>query len=179
MQNPNPISYGDLISPDNSITTLISQLEALIAKYEELKSKIGASAGDLTKNLNSLSGATEAQREEIAGMAAQTEKLAEEYSKVNNEQKKAAAEVKKLTQAEKEKLKIDKLVKQAADANEGSYNKLSAQYRLNKIRLNEMSIAEREGTEAGRQLVKETRAIYEEMSRLQKETGKYTIIDCG
>ena len=175
MHNSNPIAYSDLISSDDSIKNLIKQLTDLIAKYEELKSKISASAGDLTKNLNSLSGATEAQREEIAGMAAQTEKLAEEYSKVNNEQKKAAAEVKKLTQAEKEKLKIDKLVKQAAEANEGSFNKLSAQYRLNKIRLNEMSAADREATEAGRQLVKETRAIYEEMSRLQKETGKYTL----
>ena len=175
MQNPNPISYSDLISPDNSIQTLITQLEALIAKYEELKSKISASAGDLTKNLNSLSGATEAQREGIAGVASETDKLAQQYSKVNDEQKKARSEVKKLTEAEKEKQKIDKLVEQVNKSKEGSYNRLSAQYRLNKIRLNEMSLAEREGTEAGRQLVKETRAIYEEMSRLQKETGKYTL----
>ena len=58
---------------------------------------------------------------------------------------------------------------------EGSYNRLSAQYRLNKIRLNEMSTAQRTGTEAGRQLERETRAIYEQMSSLQKATGKYTL----
>ena len=43
---------------------------------------------------------------------------------------------------------------------------------LNKIRLNQMSQAQRQGTTTGQQLEKSTKAIYEEMNRLQKATGK-------
>lgn len=175
MTNSNPIKYSDLISSDDSIKELIEQLTSLIAKYEELKTKISGSAGELSKSLKDISGATEAQREAIASLTTESEKLAKEYQNIDNLQKAATKETKKLTDAEKEKIKFDKLAKQAADAQEGSFNKLSAIYRLNKIRLNEMSEAERHGTEAGRQLVKETRAIYEQMSNLQKETGKYTL----
>lgn len=62
-----------------------------------------------------------------------------------------------------------------ADSVADSYNNLSAQYSINKTRLNEMSAAEREGTEYGRQLEEETAAIYAEMDRLQQATGKFTL----
>jgi chromosome segregation ATPase len=38
-----------------------------------------------------------------------------------------------------------------------------------------MSTAEREGTEAGRKLEEETKALYEEMKRLQEATGKHQL----
>lgn len=175
MQNPNPISYSDLISPDNSINELIGQLNNLIAKYEELKTKISGNAAELAKSLKDISGATESQREAIAGLTAESEKLAKDYEKITNQQAKAEKEVKKLTQAEKEKAKVDKLLEQYNKSAEGSFNRLSAKYRLNKIELNAMSEAERHGTEAGRELERQTRAIYEQMSNLQKATGKYTL----
>ena len=58
---------------------------------------------------------------------------------------------------------------------EGSYNSLSAQYSLNKIKLNAMSQAERETTETGKALVKETYEIYQAMIRAQEATGKYSL----
>lgn len=175
MQNPNPIRYSDLITPDSSITDLIAQLNALIAKYEEMKGKISASAADLAKSLGSMSGATEQQREAIAGISEQSEKLAREYKAVADAQRSASLQEQRANAAKREATQIDKLLVQLQKSKEGSYNRLSAQYRLNKIRLNEMSLAERQGTEAGRQLETETRLIYEEMSRLQKATGKYTL----
>lgn len=175
MQNPNPIRYSDLITPDSSITDLIAQLNALIAKYEEMKGKISASASDLAKSLGSMSGATEQQREAIAGISEQSEKLAREYKAVADAQRSASLQEQRANAAKREATQIDKLLVQLQKSKEGSYNRLSAQYRLNKIRLNEMSLAERQGTEAGRQLETETRLIYEEMSRLQKATGKYTL----
>ena len=175
MENPNPIRYSDLIKPDSSITDLIAQLNALIAKYEEMKGKISASASDLAKSLGSMSGATEQQREAIAGISEQSEKLTREYKAVAEAQRSASLQQQKLNAAKREATQIDKLLVQLQKSKEGSYNRLSAQYRLNKIRLNEMSLAERQGTEAGRQLETETRLIYEEMSRLQKATGKYTL----
>ena len=65
MDNPNPIKYSDLISPDNSITDLIAQLTALISKYEEARSKIQSAAADMSKGLQNVSGATEQQQERI------------------------------------------------------------------------------------------------------------------
>ena len=44
MDNPNPIRYSDLIAPDSSITDLIAQLDALIAKYDAVSSKIQSDA---------------------------------------------------------------------------------------------------------------------------------------
>ena len=175
MANPNPIKYSQLIEPDDSIKNLIQQLDDLIKKYEELKTKISGNAAELAKSLKDISGATKSQREAIAGLTAESEKLAKDYEKITNQQAKAEKEVKKLTQAEKEKAKVDKLLEQYNKSAEGSFNKLSAKYRLNKIELNAMSEAERHGTEAGRELERQTRAIYEQMSNLQKATGKYTL----
>lgn len=175
MDNPNPIHYSDLISPDNSITNLIEQLDELIAKYDAARSKIQDAATNAAKSLQNLSGATEEQRQQITGLVTESEKLAKEYEKTNVAERETYRRRQEVIQAVKEEQRIDKLVVQLNNSKEGSYNRLSAQYRLNKIRLDEMSLAERQGTEAGRQLEKETREIYEEMSRLQKATGKYTL----
>lgn len=175
MDNPNPILYSDLIKPDDSITKLIAQLDELIAKYEAAKQKIQGAAAEAAKSMGNLSGATDEQRQSIAGLAAESEKLLAAYKKSNDAESETYRRRQQVIQAVKEQQRIDKLVVEINNSKEGSYNRLSAQYRLNKIRLNEMSLAEREGTEAGRKLVTETRQMYEEMSRLQKETGKYTL----
>lgn len=58
---------------------------------------------------------------------------------------------------------------------EGSYNRLSAQYSLNKIKLNEMSMEWRETTIEGKAFVAETNNIYQQMIKLQSATGKHTL----
>lgn len=172
MDNPNPIRYSDLVTPDNSITDLIAQLDALIAKYDAVSSKIQSDAAAAAKSMQNLSGATEEQRKAILENTEASDKLAEEYTKLAEEQLAAKTEKAKLTAAAREETQIAKLVVQYNNSAEGSYNKLSAQYRLNKIALNEMSEAQRKSTEYGRKLEAETKAIYEEMNRLQKATGK-------
>lgn len=175
MDNPNPIYYRDLITPDNSITNLITQLDELIQKYESAKNKIQGAAAEAAKSMGNLSGATEEQRQQIAMLTTESDKLAAAYKKSNDLESETYRRRQQVTQAVKEQQRIDKLVVQLNNSKEGSYNRLSAQYRLNKIRLNEMSAEERKSTEAGRQLETETRLIYEEMSRLQQATGKYTL----
>ena len=175
MDNPNPIYYRDLITPDNSITNLIAQLDALIAKYEAAQEKIKGAATEAAKTMANLSGATEEQRQQISMLTTESDKLAAAYKKSNDAESETYRRRQQVIQAVKEQQRIDKLMVELTNSKAGSYNKLSAQYRLNKIRLNEMSAEERKGTEAGRQLEKETRLIYEEMSRLQQATGKYTL----
>ena len=171
----NPIKYSDLIKPDDSITTLINQLTALIEKYGEVKTKIQGDAAALAKSLENVSSATEEQRKTIESTTTQSDKLAKAYENVNVAERETYRRRQQVIQAVKEEQSIDKLVVQLNNSKEGSYNRLSAQYRLNKIRLNEMSDAERHGTQSGRDLENETRRIYERMSDLQKATGKYTL----
>lgn len=171
----NPIKYSDLIKPDDSITTLINQLTALIEKYGEVKTKIQGDAAALAKSLENVSSATEEQRKTIETTTTQSDNLAKAYEKVNVAERETYRRRQQVIQAVKEEQSIDKLVVQLNNSKEGSYNRLSAQYRLNKIRLNEMSDAERHGTQSGRDLENETRRIYERMSDLQKATGKYTL----
>ena len=175
MDNPNPIYYRDLITPDDSITKLMDQLDELITKYDGAKQKIQGAAAEIAKGMQGVSGATEEQRKNIQLATEQSEKLVAEYRDITSAQWKATQAFAEATAAKKESAQIDKLITQINTSAEGSYNKLSAQYRLNKIRLNEMSAAERQGTEAGRALEQETNAIYEEMKRLQEATGKHTL----
>ena len=175
MDNPSPIFYRDLITPDNSITDLIAQLDALIAKYESAKSKIQGAAADAVKSMQNLSGATEEQRQQISMLTTESDKLAAAYKKSNDAESETYRRRQEVIAAVKEQQRIDKLVVEINNAKEGSYNRLSAQYRLNSIRLNEMSKAEREGTEAGRALVKETGELRKEMSRIKQETGDYRL----
>lgn len=175
MDNPNPIYYRDLITPDDSIKNLIAQLDELIAKYEAAKQKIQGAAADAAKSMQNLSGATEDQRKNISGLVSESEKLYEAYKKSNDAESETYRRRQQVIAAVKEQQRIDKLIVEINNSKEGSYKRLSAQYRLNKIRLNEMSAEERNLTQQGRQLEKETRAIYEEMSRLQKATGNYTL----
>lgn len=175
MDNPNPIKYSDLIKPDNSIVDAIAQLTDLIAVYDKAQAKIQATATETAKNVNGLSGATDEQRKAILSNAEATEKLLAEYKKLGEAELAAQVEKARLTEASAEERRIAKLLVEINNSAEGSYKRLSAQYRLNKIALNEMSEAQRKGTEFGRQLERETKAIYEEMNALQKATGKHQL----
>ena len=57
--NNNPIKYSDLISPDNSITDLIKQLDELSDTYTNALKNIKAEAILLAEILKKVSGATE------------------------------------------------------------------------------------------------------------------------
>lgn len=175
MDNPNPIYYRDLITPDDSISNLITQLDALIAKYETAKTKIQGAAQQAAQSMQNLSGATEEQRQKITLLTTASEQLTKAYKESADAESETFRRRQQVITAVKEQQRIDKLIVEINNSKEGSYKRLSAQYRLNKIRLNEMTAEERTATEFGRQLEKETRLMYEEMSRLQQATGKYTL----
>lgn len=75
----------------------------------------------------------------------------------------------------KEANRIAKIQAQLNISAAGSYNQLAARYELNKIRLNAMSAAERQSTEAGKQLEAETLALYVQMQKLQEATGNHRL----
>jgi hypothetical protein len=173
--NNNPIKYSDLVKPDNSITDLINQLDQLSDAYMNTLKNIKSEALTVKAALAGVSGATESGRATIKGATSDTDRLtraARDLAFAESENAKRLAELK---QAQKEANEITKLTQRLNQSAEGSYNRLSAQYSLNKIYLNNMTVEEREATEEGRKLVQETKAIYEEMKRLQEATGKTSL----
>ena len=174
MEHNNPIKYSDLIAPDNSIELLISQLKEAQGAYAEMVRDIRKEAEKLREALKGMpSGVPEA--DETARTAREIDRLARAEKELAYAQSENGRELQRLNQLKNEENRISRLQEQVNKSAEGSYNRLSAQYSLNKIRLNQMSKAMRENTEEGKALEKQTREIYEEMNRLQVATGKHTL----
>jgi hypothetical protein len=173
--NNNPIKYSDLISPDNSITDLIKQLDELSDTYTNALKNIKAEAIQLAEILKKVSGATEDGRKTTKKAADDAERLARAQRDLAFAESENAKKLAELKLAQQEANQINKLIVKINQSAEGSYNRLSAKYSLNKIYLNNMTKAERENTEEGRKLVAQTKEIYEEMKRLQEATGKFQL----
>lgn len=172
--NDNPILYSDLIKDDGAIQNLINQLNEAINAFDTAKGKLQTTATELAKSLQSISGASEEQRQSISKAVQETEKLIEAYRNEDSAQRAAYRAKQQLTQAQKEAQQIDKLTIQLNNAKKGSYNALSAEYRLLKIQINAMGESEKEYAQK-REMEKKARNLYEQMSNLQKATGKYTL----
>ena len=175
MADNNPIKYKDLISPDNSIEELIKQLTELKDTYTDALASIKAEAIQLAATLQKVSGATEDGRKKTKKAADDADRLARAQKELAFAESDAAKKLAELNLAQQEAHQINKLSIKINQSAEGSYNRLSAQYSLNKIYLNNMTKAERENTEEGRKLVAQTKEIYEEMKRLQEATGKFQL----
>lgn len=175
MADNQPIKYSDLVKPDNSIEELIKQLTELKDTYTEALASIKAEAIQLAATLQKVSGATEDGRKKTKKAADDADRLARAQKELAFAESDAAKKLAELNLAKQEANQINKLLIKINQSAEGSYNRLSAQYSLNKIYLNNMTKAERENTEEGRKLVQQTKEIYEEMKRLQEATGKFQL----
>lgn len=175
MAEQNPIKYQDLIQPDDSISNLVKQLDEANDAYSNLAKNIQAEAQRMAVSLNMVSGATSAGRASVRGMSEDAEKLLKAERDLNFARSETARKIAELKAMKKDEQTITKLTIQLNRASAGSYEALSAQYSLNKIRLNAMTEEERKATDMGRKLEAETRDLYERMNELQKATGKYTL----
>lgn len=175
MADNQPIKYSDLVKPDNSIEELIKQLTELKDTYTDALASIKAEAIQLAATLQKVSGATEDGRKKTKKAADDADRLARAQKELAFAESENAKKLAELNLAKQEANQINKLLIKINQSAEGSYNRLSAQYSLNKIYLNNMTKAERENTEEGRKLVAQTKEIYEEMKRLQEATGKFQL----
>lgn len=178
----NPLKYSDLIQPDDSIEKAISQLEKLNATYSATLENVRSEAIKLKATIEGASGATEQHRTKIREATEQVDKLSKAQRALDDAMDDTAKQIAELKMKLQEQNNINKLyIKRGEEEinlnnlKTKSYEQLSAQYSLNKIRLNKMSAEERKAAEQSEKLVTATREIYEEMKRLQEETGKYTL----
>lgn len=178
----NPLKYSDLIQPDDSIEKAISQLEKLNATYATTLENVRNEATRLKATIEGASGATEQHRAKIREATEQVDKLSKAQRSLDEAMDDTAKQIAELKMRLQEQNNLNKLyVKRGEEEinlnnlKKKSYEQLSAQYSINKMRLNKMSAEQRKAAEDGEQLVTTTREIYEEMKRLQEETGKHTL----
>lgn len=171
----NPIKYSDLISPDDSIEKLITQLESLQETYKGVADSVKANAAAMKTSLQAVSGATEAGRASTRGASQEADRLTKAYRDLAFARSETARQIAELKEQQKQEQMITKLNVQLNNSAEGSYNRLSAQYRLNMIALNNLTAEERANLPHAKKLEEETKAIYDEMKRLQEATGKFSL----
>ena len=169
---------NDILNLKNQIKVLDDQMKPHIQTLSEvekaeqrlayLQSDEGKRLLELKAKIAELTSARKQQKATVDPLAQAQEKLAYAQSEENQQLKLYSTQIREANQ-------IAQLQATIANSAEGSYNRLSAQYALNKIRLNQMSAAEREAADSGKKLETETNAIYQQMIKLQEATGNYRL----
>lgn len=169
---------NDILNLKNQINALDDQMKPHIQTLSEvekaeqrlayLQSDEGKRLLELKAKIAELTSARKQQKATVDPLAQAQEKLAYTQSEENQQLKLYSTQIREANQ-------IAQLQATIANSAEGSYNRLSAQYALNKIRLNQMSAAEREAADSGKKLEAETNAIYQQMIKLQEATGNYKL----
>lgn len=173
----NPIKTSDILQDDNldALIAKIKQLESVVESLTAALKKQELEASELEATTKTLNGTTAQGREQIAKNA----KAADDVEKAYKTYQKAISDTNTQIQYYRTEANIANQIKKAeaklAANVADSYNALSAQYSLIKIRLNAMSKAEREATDEGKALVKRSKEIHDEMKRLQAETGNTSL----
>lgn len=171
----NPILTSDLYKNTGELKELIKELEAVQERLTDLRDKEVKDAATLEASVKKLVVTRAQDREEIEKAAKQTDELQKRLLKYNESLGDNAIKLAGVKNAQSDINRLNKLEAKLLASKEGSYNQLSAQYSINKIRLNQLSTEERKATKEGQELERTTRDIYEEMKRLQEATGKYTL----
>lgn len=169
---------NDILNLKNQIKALDDQMKPHIQTLSEvekaeqrlayLQSDEGKRLIELKAKIAELTSARKQQKATVDPLTQAQEKLAYAQSEENKQLKLYSTQIREANQ-------IAQLQATIANSAEGSYNRLSAQYALNKIRLNQMSAAEREAADSGKKLETETNAIYQQMIKLQEATGNYRL----
>lgn len=146
----------------------ITDLERAEQRLAYLQTEEGKRLIEIRQKIAEITGSRRRQQQATDALTQAQERLAYAQSSENEELQLYSIRI-------AEANRMAKLQAQIANSAEGSYDRLSAQYALNKIRLNQMSQAERENTEAGRDLVEQTKEIYEQMIKLQEATGNHRL----
>ena len=175
MADGNPIRYQDLISPDDSIEKLIGQLEELNKAYTGMADSVRSQAAGVAASLAKVSGATTSGQKATREASLEADRLAKAYRELEFAQSATAKRIQELRTLRNEEARMTKLQIQLNNAAEGSYNQLSAQYSLNKLAINNLTKAERENDPAAKKLIEDTKRIYDEMNKMQQETGKFAL----
>ena len=175
------VKYSDLIVEDDAINNLLKDLDKVKGKIAEVKQE----AAGLSRELGSVSTATREHQQATAQQASaaenlrrRTRELADEQSHLETALEQARKKYKKLNDEELQSIMAlrqalkgesqDQInAAKAIDIQAKSYNELYQTYNALKDALNQMTVAERENSEAGKVMVNRAKEIRDTMNNLQ------------
>lgn len=176
MEN-NPIKYSDLVSPDvqQGFQSWIDQIKQLQAQSEVSIGEIKKKMEELRKQMTAPSGSGNIPKPNTKEVTDEIDKLRKVYENLQVDVKLYDDAIQALNKSERERKRVLQANTEIERSREDSYDRLSAQYTALKTLVNNMTISEREQTDAGKKLVENLKNIYERMNAMQQATGKFQL----
>lgn len=177
MDDNNKIHYSDLVSPDvqQGFESWIDQIKQLQSQSEVSIGEIKKKMEELRKQMTAPSGGGNIPKPNTQPVVDEIDKLREVYKNLKVDVKLYDDAIKALNNSERERKRVLQANVEIGRSREDSYDRLSAQYTALKTLVNNMTISEREQTDAGKKLVENLKDIYERMNAMQQATGKFQL----
>lgn len=175
----------DIIDLKSQLTSLDATLKPTVSRLTELQkaqqrlaflqSEEGQQLIETKRQIQELQSSRNTEKVTVDETTRAKDKLARAHENLRLAESEEGKEIQVLNQQISVKNRLARLTEQLNNSAVGSYNALSAQYEINKIKLNAMSAAERNAEGAGKALERQTREIYNEMKLLQEATGNHRL----
>lgn len=163
------IKYSDIVSPDDSITKLISQLEELTKQYDTMINAVRASAKEIVTGIKMASGATKEGRAAIDESVAATSRLERAQKELKFSLSDIGKEVAWLKQQTKDTNNATVAQQKAIRALSTSYDKLKLELADNIKLWKSMSEAERQDAAYGGEILQNIHNIQAQVKALDSE----------
>lgn len=161
-----------LDSTRQQVTRNTQQINAVIETLEQGMSQLAQEVGRCADNMSRFSSASAQGRRATEQEAQKVEDLYTIYKRLGIELTELESAKEALAKSSKEMAKVEQLNNEYLRAQEGSYDRLSAKYRIIKILYDNLSEAQ---LKANPEIATSLREIYEQMNLLQQATGKYQL----
>ena len=165
----NPLTSLDLYDDKGHLKTLTAQLTTINGELEGITKK----AAIFNTHINKLTFTKSSDQKELSAMVVQLDNLQKSEKRLLA----AKSENAKQTAIVTEKIRVQNQENRtAAKLNNNlatSYNSLSAEMALNKMRLNAMTKEQRDNTKEGRELIRTIKQQNDELKRLDAQTGNH------
>ena len=173
----NKIHYSDLVSPDvqQGFESWIDQIKQLQAQSEVSIGEIKKKMEELRKQMTAPSGGGNIPKPNTKEVTDEIDKLRKVYENLKVDVQLYDDAIQALNKSERERKRVLQANTEIERSREDSYDRLSAQYTALKTLVNNMTTAEREQTDAGKNLVENLKDIYERMNAMQQATGKFQL----
>lgn len=171
----NPLKTSDLFQDDGSIDKAIKAFLLLETTLTSLLGKTSQEAAKLLGEMKKVNIATDEGRAKVKQQVVDADLLAAAEKKYQTELDNLKKKIEALTKTKESLSAQQKLEKKEAEAAAGSYDKLSAQYSLMKIKINAMGESTKAETKIKREAEIQARKLYEQMNKLQQNTGKFQL----
>lgn len=170
----NPIKTSDLYEDDGTIAKLIEQLQDLNRTYEENIAAVKKEAAERAAANKQAAKLTEDEKKRIKEQAQAADKLEKALKKYSDALGDNEKDIIAVREATKQLNAVNRLEAKLSTAKAGSYNAISAELSLIKIRLKQMTEEEKNSTKEGQELVEKANELTESLKRQDAQIGVHT-----